>query len=98
MNFLTIKTSSHTCLSEDTLDQLVCISVEGPPLSQWNASGAISKWLSDKHRRLNQRPKELTTSAQAATQAHSSTDSDIQILDLEDWQTRMCSDNGSDTS
>ena len=94
-----IKTSNRTCLSEDTLDQLVRISVEGPPLSQWNASGAISRWFSDKHRRLNQRPKELTTtSAQPTSQAHSSTESDVQVFDLEDWQTWMCSNYESDTS
>lgn len=81
-----VKTSNRSCLNEDTLDQLVRITIEGPPLSQWNASGAISLWLADKRRRLNQ----STSSTQQVTQAnsHFESHSESQTL-LDDWQTWM---------
>lgn len=65
-----IKSSTRTCLKEDTLDQLVRITVEGPPLSQWDASGSIRKWFTDKHRRLSQKPKDTQSlaSSYSATQ------------------------------
>ena len=40
-----VKSNRRTSLGEDNLDQLVRITVEGPPLSQWNATGAIDLWL-----------------------------------------------------
>ena len=36
-----IKTNRHTSIKEDTLDQLVRISVEGPPLSDWDPGCAL---------------------------------------------------------
>ena len=45
-----IKTNRRTCLAEDTLDQLMRINAEGPPLASWNPDRAIGLWWADKHR------------------------------------------------
>ena len=46
-----IKSDYRNCLSEEYLDDVVRIMVEGPPLSQWDSSGAIQLWWKDKQRR-----------------------------------------------
>ena len=46
-----IKSNCRTCLSENRLDDLIRIAVEGPPLSQWDATGAVHLWWKDKQRR-----------------------------------------------
>ena len=48
-----IKTNRRTCLGEDTLDRLLRINAEGPPLSQWDASAALEVWQHAKIRRVN---------------------------------------------
>ena len=45
-----VKTDRHNCLGEDHLDDLMCITIDGPPLSQWNASQAVTLWWKDKQR------------------------------------------------
>lgn len=47
-----IKTDHRNCLSEQHLDDVVRIMVEGPSLSQWDSSGAIQLWWQDKQRRI----------------------------------------------
>ena len=39
-----VKSEQRTCLGEDRLDQLVCISVEAPVLAQWDPSSAVELW------------------------------------------------------
>ena len=48
-----IKNNRRTCLRENTLDQLLRINVEGPPLSDWDPTHALELWYMDKTRRLN---------------------------------------------
>ena len=45
-----IKSKSRCSLSEDRLDELVRIAIDGLPLKQWDASLAIKLWWSDKQR------------------------------------------------
>lgn len=90
-----VKMSTRTHLNEDTLDQFVRITVEGPLFSQWNATGAINKWLADKQRRLNQKPsqaKEPSTSQAACSSTQSQDDTQVEdnTFTLEDWQTWVC--------
>ncbi|XP_065885418.1 uncharacterized protein [Dysidea avara] len=56
-----IKTDHHTNLSENRLDQLVRINVEGPPLEKWDASSAIDTWYNDKSRRLTASSRATST-------------------------------------
>eukprot|EP00117_Sycon_ciliatum_P027154 scpid90294/ scgid22121/ len=84
--FSTVKhvNSDRRCrLSEDRLDALVRIAVEGPPAADWQSGEAVSLWWSDKCRRTvrdNRAP-----AASARSQPEPSDDSDQYQLDLEDW-------------
>ena len=46
-----IKTDRRSCLSEDHLDHRVRITVDGAPLTEWNASAAMQLWWKDRCRR-----------------------------------------------
>ena len=46
-----IKTERRTCFTIDRLDSLLQIAVDAPPLSKWDASGAVQRWWGDKKRR-----------------------------------------------
>ena len=48
-----IKNNQCTCLHENTLDHLLRINVEGPPLSDWDPTHALELWYVDKSRRLD---------------------------------------------
>ena len=43
-----ITTNRHTGLGEGRLDSLLRTVTTGPPLSEWDASGAVQLWWSDK--------------------------------------------------
>ena len=45
-----IKTERRTCLGIDRLDSLLQIVADAPPLSKWDASGAVQCWWGDKKR------------------------------------------------
>lgn len=45
-----VKTNLRNKLSENHLDDLLRIAVDSPPLSQWDASGAIQLWWKDRQR------------------------------------------------
>ena len=47
-----IKLDRRSCLSENHLDDLMKISVDGPPMSKWNSDGAVPLWWTDKQRRV----------------------------------------------
>ena len=67
-----IKNSRRTCLGEETLDDLLRINVEGPPLVDWDATSAVELWWKEKVRRVNHkdtrsapsRPQEKETEAE----------------------------------
>ena len=56
------KTDRRASLKEDSLDHLLRIRIEGPPLEEWNPSKAMGLWWADKPRRVN-RSQSATTSA-----------------------------------
>lgn len=43
-----IKSDRRSSLSGDTLDYLICISTDRPPLSQWDASDTVHFWWRSK--------------------------------------------------
>ena len=47
-----IKTNQRICLSGDALDHPMGINAEGPPLSQFDAAAAVTRWWKAKQRRL----------------------------------------------
>ena len=83
-----------TCLGEDTLDRLIRINVEGPPLSKWNANGALELWQKDKVRRVNRKDTQnqsgqgSTSTPSTSTSASTCTDSNESHIhfSLDDWE------------
>ena len=49
-----IKINKHSLLSNNTLDDLLLIAVDGTPLTDFNPNSAIDLWWKDKKRRPNQ--------------------------------------------
>ena len=43
-----IKNNHRTSFNENTLDQLLQINLVGPPLADWDATGAIELWWREK--------------------------------------------------
>uniref|UniRef100_A0A1X7TLB5 HAT C-terminal dimerisation domain-containing protein n=1 Tax=Amphimedon queenslandica TaxID=400682 RepID=A0A1X7TLB5_AMPQE len=81
-----IKVNRRTCLGEDTLDHLIRINVEGPPLSKWQASHALELWDKDKIRRVNRKePLDHSVSLEQCTSAESAV-SDDEHFSLDDWE------------
>ena len=64
-----IKTNRRTGLSENRLDSLLRIVTTGPPLSEWDASGAVQLWWTEKKRRnvSDVRSQPSTSSASTST-------------------------------
>lgn len=67
-------------MSEDSLDELVRVAVDGLPLRQWYASFAIKLWWSDKQRRPRTESEE-----QSIVKDISERENDA-ALDLADWE------------
>ena len=80
-----IKSDRRTCLSENHLDNLLRISVDGPPPSKWDATGAVRLWWNDKLRRNvgdSRKPPKRTSSAPSTS---SDTGPSGYELNLDDW-------------
>ena len=82
-----IKSDRRSCLNEDRLDNLLRISVEGPPLSQWDSSGAVDLWWNDKTRRV---PNKDSSNYEGSS-GWQSTDEDLHV-GFEDWETWLNAD------
>ena len=82
-----IKNDRRTCLKEDTLDQLVRINVEGPPLSNWDASGAFELWMKEKVRRVNQQlPQHHSTPTPVTINLDDDDDAGLKTFSFDDWE------------
>lgn len=81
-----IKLNRRTSLGEDTLDQLIRINVEGPPLSKWDASGALELWFKEKTRRVNHKETHSNRASGPSTSTDTEADSVTDSFSLEDWE------------
>ena len=93
-----IKSDRRSSLGENRLDQLLRITVDAPPLSKWDASGAVQLWWEDKTRRPQtkgtQKVTQNRTKSGPSTSSDASTstvddDTDTQLSDclaLDDWE------------
>ena len=52
-----IKTSKRNLLTNESLDDLLLLSIEGPPLKHFCPDSAIDLWWKEKMRRLHQNPR-----------------------------------------
>ena len=59
-------TDSRAALSEHTLNNLVRIGMEGPPLEEFDPTPAIQLWVSSANRRPNQRARKQYNSRDSA--------------------------------
>lgn len=85
-----IKDNQRTCLKEDTLDHLLRIKAEGPPLAEWDASHSVELWWSEKSRRVTCHLNSASTSAQ---EAESSSDAESEVFSLDKWEEWISSDH-----
>ena len=95
-----IKTSNRTSLQTSTLDNLLEISIEGPPLSSCSTDSAIDLWWSDCHttRGTNQtkrKPYRPRSSTLTTTSLTSTTGGESQELDDLTLDSRDCSESDS---
>ena len=65
--------------------RLVRINVEGPPLSEWDASDALELWTKEKVRRLNHKD-EYCEHREKSTGMSDSESKDEARFPLEDWE------------
>ena len=78
-----IKSDRRSCLSENHLDDLMRISIDGPPMSEWNAGGAVQLWWTVKQRRVAGPSHPGTTSTVTQeVQPEPATE----MLDFADWE------------
>ena len=77
-------------MSENHLDNLLRISIDGPSLNMWDASGAVCLWWKEKNRRVL---SEIPMSASKPKHSTDIDDSDdnlgneLNLLSLDDWET-----------
>ena len=79
-----IKTDHRCSLGEDRLDHLVHIAVDGPPLSQWDATDAVRLWWKSKQRRQIPDSRAAPTPTTSRS-ADTGTETETYTLNLQDW-------------
>ena len=62
--------------------------MEGPPLSDWHASGAFELWQKEKVWRVNQVPQQHSTATHVAINLEEDTDVDagLETFSFDDWE------------
>ena len=83
-----IKTSLRSSLDGDSLDDLLRINVEGPPLGEWNAATAVNSWWTEKSRRSGGKEKHCrctTSSPASATEPEQPKPKSLALDDWESW-------------
>ena len=84
-----IKTNRRISLKESTLDQLLQINTECPPLCEWDASVAMDLWWTEKTRRVNQKePHSASTSVNTHQGDEQEAEHEVSFS-LEDWEEWM---------
>ena len=80
-----IKSNHRTCLKEDTLDQLIRVNVEGPPLAEWDALTALKLWGDAKVRRVNQSGSSSHSQESQREVTEHEPEPSLLLEDWEDW-------------
>ena len=82
-----IKTERRTCFTIDRLDSLLQIAADAPPLSKWDASGAVQRWWGDKKRRKVKDTQAPPKWKEKAPDDDSDSDhEDLYTVILDDWE------------
>ena len=85
-----IKNNRCTCLGEDTLDHLLHVNVEGPPLAEWDASNALELWWRKKTPRVDRKDSRLPPTV--VRQEEDDTDHEQYVFSLDDWEEWIADD------
>ena len=94
-----IKTNKRSILSNESLDDLLMLSINGPPLKEFCPDAAIDLWWKDKLRRPQQHlRKEYAprTSQEESTEVEGEEETDM-LTDWDDWMAPLPSDNDTST-
>jgi len=96
-----IKTERRSSLSEDYLDNILRIVVDGPPISEWDSSCAIQLWWQDKQRRnvgdTRKAPKKSKDRAEVDDGTQQSAESSKLFLNLDEWENLVGCDETDDS-
>ena len=88
-----IKDDFRCSLNESTLDELLRIAVEAPPLSNWHAEGALDLWYKEKAQRIEHKEKHKRKPKSNNKDSNDEDDdSSTKELDVDDWEAWMQSD------
>ena len=90
-----IKDNQRTCLKEDTLDHLLRIKEEGPPLAEWDASRSVELWWSKESCRVKVQQLSTTCNCAQETEAEASSDAESEVFSLDKWEEWISSDHTS---
>ena len=80
-----VKNTRRTSIREDTLDQVLRINVDGPPVSEWNAAGALDLWLREKTRRINQPASHASRNSTRTETVDEDQEESFCLDNWEDW-------------
>jgi len=80
-----LKTDKRSSLNEQSLDNLLCIRLEGPPPNQWDAKGAVQLWRNNKTCRTDRSSRRPSSSAVISLDSDSENEDEPQ-LGLNDWK------------
>jgi hypothetical protein len=80
-----IKTQKRANLQEVTLENLLRIHVEGPPVSEWDPSVAVDLWYREKVRRVNQPEQRKSHTSVTAEEEEESACIPFLLDDWEEW-------------
>ena len=80
-----IKSEKQCSLSEDHLDDLLRIAIDGPPLIEWDPEKAIQLWWKDKRRRSVHDHRKPPTKTQESESESDSSEQEAELI-TEEWE------------
>ena len=95
-----IKTNKRSVLSNESLDNLLMLSINGPPLKEFCPDAAIDLWWKDKlcrpHQHLRKDYAARTTSSEGdSTEVEGEEEIDM-LTNWDDWMAPLPSDSDND--
>lgn len=86
MQLKLIKNDRRINLTEDRLDQLIQIGVDGPTSNKWDSSNAINDWYNDKTRRVTASTRDSSGSSIVQDSDGEDEYQQGQMFSLDNWK------------
>ena len=80
-----IKNDYRTRLSENRLDQIVRINVDGPPIQDWDSSNALDIWYKEKTRRITANTRASTSKRHSEDEVYQEVDETFSLDEWKQW-------------